>query len=182
MTQQSVQLPSPPQVVELLTEEFAAVGYEIDEVLVAATAKPPRITVVADGDRPLDLDAVAELSRRASARLDDALPEATAPYVLEVSSPGVDRPLTQPKHFRRAQGRRAELTLSGGQLVTGRIGRLDGDTLEVVVRAAKALQVRPVALGEIDKAVVQVEFSPPNPRELELAGVRGEQDETEAAE
>lgn len=182
MTKQSAQLPSPPQVIELLAAEFAEAGYDIEDVLVVATAKPPRITIIADGDTPLDLEVVAALSRLASARLDDALADSDAPYVLEVSSPGVDRPLTLERHFRRAQGRRAELALADGNELTARIGRIDDGVLDLVVKAGKTLEVRAVPIAEIAKAVVQVEFSPPNPRELELAGVRGKQDGTEAAE
>ena len=89
-------LPSQTQVIELLGGEFARAGYEIEDVVVDTRARPPRITVIADGDDPLDLDTIATLSRSASALLDgsrifDGIPDR---YVLEVSSPGVDRPLT----------------------------------------------------------------------------------------
>ncbi len=94
-------------------------------------ARPPRVTVVADGDDGLDLDAIAELSRIASALLDDL---DTSAYVLEVTSPGVDRPLRTDKHFRRAQGRRVEVTLADGSTVTGRLGELRGGTVDLVVR------------------------------------------------
>ena len=66
----SARLPSREQVIELLTGEFARAGYEIEDVTITA-ARPPSITVVADGDAPLDLDAVAELSRLASAALEE---------------------------------------------------------------------------------------------------------------
>ena len=81
------------QVVELLDGEFARAGYEIEDVIIDAAARPPRITVVADSDDGLDLDAAAALSRSASALL-DRVDDTAAPYVLEVTSPGVDRPLT----------------------------------------------------------------------------------------
>ena len=91
----SAGLPSQKQVIELLDGEFARAGYEIEDVVIDTAARPPRITVVADGDEGLDLDSIAALSRSASElldRLDSA--QAGAPYVLEVTSPGVDRPLT----------------------------------------------------------------------------------------
>jgi ribosome maturation factor RimP len=59
-------LPSQKQVIELLDGEFARAGYEIEDVLIDTAARPPRITVVADGDEPLDLDSIAALSRSAS--------------------------------------------------------------------------------------------------------------------
>jgi ribosome maturation factor RimP len=167
-------LPSQEQVFELLDNEFARAGYEIEAVVVDANARPPRITVIADGDDPLDLDTVESLSRRASALLDD-LDDGTAGstnYVLEVSSPGVDRPLTSEKQFRRAQGRKAELTFTDGSSITCRLGATGDRVLRVVVRSnSRDWQVRDIPLVDIVKAVVQVEFSQPNPRELELAGV-----------
>jgi ribosome maturation factor RimP len=168
-------LPSQEQVIELLDNEFVRAGYEIETVVVDAKARPPRITVIADGDDPLDLDAIASLSQRASALLDGLDDAAAGPtgYVLEVSSPGVDRPLTTEKHFRRARGRKAELTLSDGSAVTGRLGGTDNGVLHLVVRStSRDWTVREIALDDIVKAVVQVEFSPPNPRELELGGLR----------
>ena len=163
-------LPSPEQVTELLHDEFARAGYEIDDVVVDARPRPPCIRVIADGDAPLDLDAVAELSRSASALL-DALD--TPPYVLEVSSPGVDRPLTEEKHYRRARARLVEISLNDGTTLTGRLGTTAGAVAELVGRSGRSLEVRRVPLAGIRKAVVQVEFSPPNAKELELVGGAG---------
>lgn len=163
-------LPSQTQVIELLDAEFVRAGYEIEDVIIDARAQPPRITVIADGDAGLDLDTIAALSRSASALL-DAVKSIQGRYVLEVSSPGVNRPLTSEKHFRRARGRRVELALADGTQVMGRVGETCGDMLTLVVRddQARDWAVRTVSLGNIVKAVVQVEFSPPAKRELELA-------------
>ena len=89
----SARLPSQKQVIELLDGEFARAGYEIEDVVIDAGTRPPRITVIADGDdgsrSRLDRCAVPVRVRAAG-------PASTtpAPYVLEVTSPGVDRPLT----------------------------------------------------------------------------------------
>jgi ribosome maturation factor RimP len=161
-------LPSQAQVTELLAGEFARAGYEIEEVVIDSAARPPRITVIADGDTALDLDTVAALSRSASALL-DGLDGLHDHYLLEVSSPGVDRPLTSEKHFRRARGRKVELQLSDGSQLTGRVGETSGDTVALVVRAGRDWALREIQLIEIVKAVVQVEFSSPARAELELA-------------
>lgn len=168
----SADLPSQTQVVELLEGEFARAGYEIDDVVINASTRPPRITVIADGDQGLDLDSLAALSRTASELLDQ-LVQGDTPYVLDVTSPGVYRPLTQAKHFRRARGRKAELALNDGSVFTARLGETDGTVLKVVVPEGRELAVREIALADIAKAVVQVEFSPPNRRELELSGETG---------
>ena len=176
MTERSAGLPSQKQVIELLDGEFARAGYDIEDVVVDAAARPPRITVIADGDDGLDLDAVATLSHLASELLDN-VDDPSVPYVLEVTSPGVDRPLTTEKHYRRARGRKVDMTLLDGSTLTGRIGQTDGSTVALVVREGRHadFSVREVPLGDIVKAVVQVEFSPPNRRELELAGQSGKE-------
>jgi ribosome maturation factor RimP len=161
-------------VIELLDGEFARAGYDIEDVVIDTAARPPRITVVADGDDPLDLDSTAALSRSSSELLDGI--DAPA-YVLEVSSPGVDRPLTTEKHYRRARGRKVELTLSDGSQLTGRLGEMLEGTVRLVVREGGSanFSVRELPVDGITKAVVQVEFSPPNQRELELAGQSGKE-------
>jgi ribosome maturation factor RimP len=164
-------LPSQTQVIELLDAEFARAGFEIEDVVVDTRARPPRITVVADGDASLDLDTAAALSRSASAVLGQL--DIASRYVLEVSSPGVERPLTGEKHFRRAHGRKVELTLADGSTLTGRVGRVENNTLTVVVRAGRDWALRALPIGEITKGVVQVEFSPPTEREMELVQGRG---------
>jgi ribosome maturation factor RimP len=174
VTERSAGLPSQKQVIELLDGEFARAGYEIDDVVIDTAARPPRITVVADGDEGLDLDSIAALSRSASEVLDRI---DTAPFVLEVTSPGVDRPLTAEKHYRRARGRKVELTLSDGSQLMGRLGETRDGTVRLVVREGgrSNFSVRELPMEGITKAVVQVEFSPPNQRELELAGQSGKE-------
>lgn len=186
MTQRAVSsggVPAPSQVIELLGGQFAQAGYEIEDVVVDTTANPPRITVVADGDTPLDLNTVAELSRAASELLDtwpdgsDAA-ENDTPYVLEVTSPGVDRPLTTEKHYRRAHGRRAELELTDGDAFAARIAGVADGVVRLVVPARSGWSVREVPLPDIAKAVVQVEFSSPSKKEMDLVGqTRKEADE-----
>ena len=171
-------LPSQTQVIELLDGEFARAGYEIEEVVIDARTRPPRITVIADGDEALDLDTIARLSRSASALLDN-LDDIDDRYVLEVSSPGVDRPLTSEKHFRRARGRKVDVVLMDGSTTAGRVGETRDGTVTLVVRAGRDWATRSIALGDIAKAVVQVEFSPPAQAELELA-TGGRPDRTEA--
>ncbi|MCV7132826.1 ribosome maturation factor RimP [Mycobacterium hodleri] len=170
-------MPSPQQVTELLEAEFARAGYDVDEVVVQSGARPPRIVVVADGDGGLDLDSLGTLSRLASDlldQIDDTPTEAT--YVLEVTSRGVDRPLTTERHFRRAQGRKVEVTLTDGSQAVGRLGELSDGVLRLVVAdRGAAPKIRELSIDDVANAVVQVEFSPPNPLELELAGVSVEE-------
>ncbi|OBF89928.1 ribosome maturation factor RimP, partial [Mycobacterium sp. 852002-51163_SCH5372311] len=126
------------------------------------------------GDVPLDLDTIAALSRSASVLL-DAGAKVDGQYVLEVSSPGVDRPLTTEKHFRRARGRKADVTLTDGSAVTVRLGDVIDGQIRVVVRGDRRAKpaVRQIPLGDIASAVVQVEFGRPDAREMELLSEGG---------
>ena len=172
----SARLPSQKQVIELLDGEFARAGYEIEDVVIDTGTRPPRITVIADADDGLDLDSIAALSRSASELLDTVdSPNSGSPYVLEVTSPGVDRPLTTEKHYRRARGRKVEVTLSDGSRFAGRLGETSDGIVALVVREGGRgnFSVRELPLDSIAKAIVQVEFSPPNQRELELASQTG---------
>lgn len=177
MTEQFAGLPSPERVIELLTAEFARAGYEIEDVSIDTETRPPRIRIIADGDRPLNLDGVADLSRLASERL-DAVDTGDTAYDLEVSSPGVDRPLTAEKHFRRAHARKVEVELADGTTLTGRLGVTADGVTDLVIRAGGGWTVCRVALADVRKAVVQVEFSPPKAKELELVGGTGTEADT----
>lgn len=175
----SARLPSQRQVIELLEREFARAGYDVEDVVIDASARPPTVVVIADGDRGLNLDALASLSRLASELLDQSDdPTDESPYLLEVTSRGVDRPLVTERHYRRAQGRKVELTLTDGSQLTGRLGEVaDGVAQLVVADRRSGLTVRELSIDDVANAVVQVEFSPPNPLELELAGVSGKEGE-----
>ncbi len=175
----SVRLPSPQQVTELLEVEFGRAGYEVEDVVIESTARPPRVVVIADGDHGLNLDSLAALSRLASELLDQLDESADeAPYLLEVTSRGVDRPLTAERHYRRAQGRKVEVTLTDGSQVTGRLGESTDGVVRLVVADRRAgLTIRELSILDVANTVVQVEFSSPNPLELELAGVSGKEAE-----
>ncbi|MUM19931.1 ribosome maturation factor RimP [Mycobacterium sp. CBMA271] len=168
-------LPSDDQVIELLAAEFSRSGVEIESVSVIEGVREgdlSRITVVVDSDSPVDLDAVAALSRTASALLDET-DTGSVVYELEVTTPGVDRPLTTPAHFRRAHCRLAQIRLADGDELLGRIGSTNDDGVQVVLRKpvkGTGWIVRDLAFSDIENAVVQVEFKTPNPQELKLAG------------
>ena len=153
----------------LLEPAVAAVGYDLEAVRVSQVARRRRVEVVVDGDDGVSLDAVAEVTRVVSDVLDSPEGEAVMgeqPYVLEVGSPGTDRPLTLPKHWRRAKGRLVRAVLAEGGELTGRVldGDEDGVLLEVEVPGKKkgqrpTVQERRLAFAEIAKARVEIEFN-----------------------
>ncbi|TQF66996.1 ribosome maturation factor RimP [Rhodococcus spelaei] len=162
-------VPSKERVFELLSDLVHRQGYDLEGVSVTQAGKHSVVRVVVDSDAGLELDAVAELSRIVSEAFDAAPEFGETPYTLEVTSPGIDRPLTEPRHWRRARGRKVLVEI-GDEKVTGRVGALGEGVVSLVVPGKGGPTVREIALGDVVKAVVQVEFSPPNAKELELAG------------
>lgn len=132
-----------------------AAGLELEDVSITPAGRRRVVRLVVDSDRPLDLDAVAEVSRVVSAALDDSDVFGTQPYVLEVSSPGVDRPLTAPRHWRRALRRLVAVELEDGTTLTGRVVEADSASVQLDVDGT----VHELELADVRHARVQVEFS-----------------------
>jgi ribosome maturation factor RimP len=157
--------PQRQQLIELISPVITAAGYDLDDLSVTAAGRRSLIRVSVDGDHGIDLDAVATISRTISDVLDDdggTGASFAGPYVLEVSSPGVDRPLTQPRHWRRAVGRLVTVEVEGGQL-TGRI--VSADDSAVVLDLAG--EHRSLPMAELGPGRVQVEFSRPDGADLD---------------
>lgn len=133
---------------------------DVESVSITRAGRRDLVRVVVDRDGGIDLDAVAEVSRAIADALDapDAAAALPGPYVLEVTSPGVDRPLTQPKHWRRSLQRLVRITRTGQPDVEGRIVAVDEAAASILV-AGDPEPVR-VPFAEVDRAVVQVEFNP----------------------
>lgn len=147
-----------PDLEGLLTPVVAAQNLEIDRIEVLSAGRRKVVRVFLDGDGPKglgpSLDEIAEATRAISNALDDSPITGQAPYTLEVSSRGVGRPLTQPKHYRRNHGRLVAVT--GPELdLVGRIVAVDDHEVTLDVDGAS----RTLALAGIDKAVVQVELN-----------------------
>jgi ribosome maturation factor RimP len=139
----------------LLEPVIAESGLDLEDVLVTPAGKRRQVRVIVDGDDGVSLDDVAVISQKISAELDDSETMGSGPYVLEVTSPGVDRPLTQPRHWRRARGRLVRATLSGGEEITGRVTAVDDGT---VVLDADGHERR-LGQDELVRGLVQVEFN-----------------------
>ncbi|MCA1007917.1 ribosome maturation factor RimP [Rhodococcus hoagii] len=162
-------VPSRERVIELLADPIAREGYDLEDVTITLAGRHSAVRVMVDSDAGLELDEVARLSHVISDAFDAVSDFGESPYTLEVTSPGIDRPLTEERHWRRAQGRKVLVELPE-ESVTGRVGRLSGGGVDIVVKAKGGPVVRRVELEDVRKAVVQVEFSRPDAKELELAG------------
>ncbi|MGV9712421.1 ribosome maturation factor RimP [Gordonia sp. NPDC003424] len=162
------------QVRDVIDPVVAANGFDLEDVSVRSVADRDEVTVVVDRDGGSELDVLADLSTAVSDVLDQAPATADAAYTLEVTSPGIDRPLTAERHWRRARGRKVTVELREGdttRTVTGRIGTLDDGRVALVNNDRGRMRTDEIALASVVKAVVQVDFSKPSAAELRLCGL-----------
>lgn len=119
------------------------------------------LDATAEQDATLTLDEVADASRAISVCLDASDVMGAAPYVLEVSSPGVERSLTQPRHFRRNVRRRVQVELRDGSEVIGRVLSAD-ETLVMSIEGPKKGMTRTsdICWDDVARGLVQIEFKP----------------------
>lgn len=147
-----------------LAEEVAAAQQcDLEEVTVQRAGKRRVVRVVVDHAGGLTLDLVADISRDLSRRLDDSDLLGEGAYVLEVTSPGVNRPLTLPRHWERAVGRLVEVTLEDGQKLVGRVEQGSGTSVWLDVDG----HAREITLDRVRRATVQVEFTRVEDAELD---------------
>ncbi|MEU4381915.1 ribosome maturation factor RimP [Micromonospora echinofusca] len=153
---------------DVIEPVVTAAGYDLEELSVSRAGRRHVVRVIVDADGGIRLDAVAEVSRAVSAAL-DAAEEAggdivAGEYQLEVSSPGVDRPLTLPRHWRRNVGRLVKVTArgagaqaeqaTGDRQVTGRVVEADDERVVLETDAGRATWT----YAELGPGRVQVEF------------------------
>lgn len=144
-------------------------------------ALPPTPGETTEPTEPLSLDDVADATRVVSAALDAGDVMGEQPYVLEVTSPGVERPLRLPRHFRRNVGRVLVVTTSAGEELTGRIRSAGAEslTLEIPADGKRAAREVELTYAGLSRAVVQVEFArgSPSGSGADSASLRGEGEE-----
>ncbi|MFG3688778.1 ribosome maturation factor RimP [Micromonospora sp. NPDC047740] len=179
---------------EVIEPVVTAAGYDLEDLSVSRAGRRHVVRVIVDADGGINLDAVADVSRAVSAAL-DAAEEAggdlvAGEYQLEVSSPGVDRPLTLPRHWRRNVGRLVKVTVrgaagvpeqrtAGDRQVTGRVVEADDERVVLETDAGRVAY----RYAELGPGRVQVEFSRldeiDEADELDAAGEADEDDETD---
>jgi ribosome maturation factor RimP len=153
------------RVVGLLEPAVAAMGMDLEDVRITSAGRRRLLRIVVDADGGVSLDDIALVSRELSATLDRAAAMGEASYTLEVSSPGVDRPLTEPKHWRRAVGRKVTAPLrpqpgpaadASAGTVTGRVTGADSSGVRIDVDGAS----REFGYSELGPGRIQIEFAP----------------------
>ena len=139
----------------LLAPVAAEQGLELEDVTLTPAGKRRLLRVIVDRDGGVGLDEVAAVSTAVSAALDSSAAMGSTPYVLEVSSPGVDRPLQAPRHWRRARGRLVTATLADGGTVRGRVLGADEAGVDLDVEGTTTRLAWPA----LARGRVEVEFT-----------------------
>ena len=154
----------------VVADAVAAAGFELETLDVQKAGRRRLVRVMidtADAEKPVGLDDIAEVSRAVSRALDahdDT--ELGGPYTLEVTSPGLDRPLRQPRHWRRARLRLVKVKHVDGSRFAGRVGAVDDDP-DGGVELLTEGELRKINYADVTHAVVEVEFKDPPAEELE---------------
>jgi ribosome maturation factor RimP len=145
----------------LVADAVARAGFELEQVHVQQAGRNQVVKVVVDSDKGIGLDEVADVSRAVSSALDAQDDVLRGAYTLEVTSPGLDRPLTKPRHWRRARLRKVAIRTAEDKYLA-RVGDADDDGVELLVDG----QLRRVGYAEIEHAVIEVEFKEPPSAEI----------------
>ncbi len=153
----------------LLEPLVAAKGLDLEEIEMSRAGKRRMLRIIVDSDEGVELDACAELSREVSDKLDETDVMGEDEYVLEVSSPGADRPLTEHRHYVRAIGRLVKFQLAEGGELIARILDADDEGLDLEVPGVKGRKAtaRRIAFTDIAKARVEIEFNRKDKKEEE---------------
>jgi ribosome maturation factor RimP len=143
----------------VLSAPLLAVGLDVEAIEITPAGKRRLVRVAVDKDGGVNLDDIAEATKEISRLLDDSDVMGEQPYTLEVTSPGIDRPLTLPRHWRRNVLRLVKVTTAGNETITGRITEAGEETAVLDVKGKN----RTIAYSDVEKARVQVEFNRKEP-------------------
>jgi ribosome maturation factor RimP len=155
----SSQRPNDAERVEsLVSGPLAELGLDVEAVEITPAGKRRVLRIAVDQDGGVSMDDVAAATRAVGDVLDESDVMGAMAYTLEVTSRGVDRPLTAPRHWRRNLDRLVKVTLTDGESVTGRVTSYDDETTGTTTLTVDGAE-RVIAYGDIAKALVQIEFN-----------------------
>ena len=143
----------------LIEPAVTQAGYYLEEVQTTSAGNHRVVTCVIDGQIPLNLDQVTAVSRMISELLDTASFMDETPFTLEVTSPGVDRPLTKPRHWTKNLKRLVKVTLQDGSITTGRLTEFNEVTATLVENIKGRIKTHQINFADIKRAVVEIEFN-----------------------
>ena len=143
----------------LLTPAVESAGFFLEEVLISSAGNHRTLTCVVDGVAPLNLDEVTIVSRLISELLDSSTIIGDGAFTLEVTSPGVDRPLTRRRHWEKNVSRIISMVFNDGSLLTARLTELHESDAVFVENIKGRMKTHIIVLADIKRAQVEVEFN-----------------------
>lgn len=143
----------PEHLADLIEPVISAAGLELESVRIGRAGRRSLLRVVVDGEHGVSLDDIAVVSRAVATEVDAADAMGPGSYTLEVSSPGVDRPLTEPRHWRRAAGRLVRVQVQA-EAIEGRVIEAGPSGVLIEVDGER----REFGYAELGPGQVQVEF------------------------
>ncbi len=146
-----------PQCREIAYQACAGAGVDLEDFSVSKAGRRGIVRVIVDQDGGVDLDLIADISRKISEDFDSSFASMDFPYVLEVSSPGVDRPLTEVRHWRRALGHLVKVEFNDHK--DPQVFRATDVNETLISLTDSDGQVLSIPMTKIHSAVVQIEFN-----------------------
>jgi len=147
------------QISQHISPALQEAGFFLEDINLASPGHHRIVTVIVDGESSLTLDQVTVASKLVSELLDEAAFMGETPFTLEVTSPGIDRPLTLPRHFAKNHDRLLKVTKSDGVVVIGRVLSNTDSAVTLNVVDKKEEREVTIALTDIKRAQVEVEFN-----------------------
>jgi ribosome maturation factor RimP len=139
----------------LVAETVSALGLDVEAVELTPAGNKRVLRIALDRDGGIGIDHITDATRALSEALDASDVMGAQPYTLEVTSRGVDRPLTEPRHWRRNAGRLVRLRLADDSSIDGRIGDSDDTGVEIEGRTSS----QRLDYTQITHALVQTELN-----------------------
>jgi ribosome maturation factor RimP len=134
----------------VITPALTSLGFYLEDLNITSAGKRSLLTVIVDADRHLSLDEVMVATKAISEIVENIPALGSTPFTLEVTSPGIDRPLTKPRHWRKNINRLVKIILLDGSQITGRIKQAG--------ESAATIEESVINYLDIKRANLEIEF------------------------
>jgi ribosome maturation factor RimP len=142
------------QVAAAITPIIESLGFYVEDIAITSAGKRSMLTVIVDGDTHLSLDQVTVATKAISEIVENLRTLGNNPFTLEVTSPGLDRPLTKPRHWQKNKDRLIKIILNDGKEITGRI--------KDSTQSAVTVDEQVINFADMKRATLEIEFKQAN--------------------
>ena len=142
------------QVAAAITPVIESLGFYVEDIAITSAGKRSMLTVIVDGDTHLSLDQVTVATKAISEIVENLPTLGNNPFTLEVTSPGLDRPLTKPRHWQKNKDRLIKIILNDGKQITGRI--------KDSTQSAVTVDEQVINFADMKRATLEIEFKQVN--------------------